>query len=120
MRRTKKSDATPGEGSPDPGTSSKRNTATRSGKKVQADKNLTPSGSKNRRRIEKKARIRETDEARALLENQLHGLYWWVFNAFRIRGFIRAKELDEMALAKSEEQALENSGLGDADTSPRS
>jgi hypothetical protein len=31
-----------------------------------------------------------------LLENQLHGLYWWVFNAFKMRGFIRAKALHEL------------------------
>jgi hypothetical protein len=40
--------------------------------------------------------IRETEEARALLENQLHSLYWWVFNAFKMRGFTRAKALDEL------------------------
>ena len=40
--------------------------------------------------------IRETDEARALLQNQLHNLYWWVFNACKMKGFIRAKTLDEL------------------------
>jgi hypothetical protein len=40
--------------------------------------------------------IRETDEARALLQDQLHSLYWWVFNACRIKGFLRAKQLDEL------------------------
>src|SRR5213075_1021395 len=38
--------------------------------------------------------IREAEEARALLEHQLHSLYWWVFNAFKMKGFIRAKALD--------------------------
>jgi hypothetical protein len=28
-----------------------------------------------------------------LLEDQLHSLYWWVFNACKMKGFIRAKEL---------------------------
>jgi hypothetical protein len=42
------------------------------------------------------SRIRETEDARALLQDQLHSLYWWIFNACRIRGFIRAKRLDEM------------------------
>src|SRR6266699_1095280 len=40
--------------------------------------------------------IREAEEARALLEDQLHSLYWWVFNAFKMKGFIRAKALDEL------------------------
>ena len=40
--------------------------------------------------------IRETEEARALLEDQLHSLYWWIFNAFKMKGFIRAKALDEL------------------------
>src|SRR5947199_10389056 len=39
--------------------------------------------------------IRETEEARALLENQLHSLYWWVFNACKMKGFIRAKGLHQ-------------------------
>src|SRR5204863_9639451 len=40
--------------------------------------------------------IREAEEARALLEDQLHSLYWWVFNAFKMKGFIRAKALDKL------------------------
>jgi hypothetical protein len=40
--------------------------------------------------------IREAEEARALLEDQLHSLYWWVFNASKMKGFIRAKALDEL------------------------
>ena len=42
------------------------------------------------------ASIRETEQARALLQDQLHSLYWWVFNACRIKGFLRAKQLDEL------------------------
>lgn len=60
------------------------------------------------------AHIREPAEARVLLEKQLHSLYWWVFNAFRIRGFVRAKELDEMASAERPEQTHKNSGLDKA------
>jgi hypothetical protein len=41
--------------------------------------------------------IRETEEARSLLENQLGSLYWWAFNAFKMKGFIQAKELHEAA-----------------------
>ena len=43
--------------------------------------------------------IRETEEARALLADQLNNLYWWVFNAFKMKGFIRAKALDELQRA---------------------
>ena len=42
------------------------------------------------------ASIREIEQARALLQDQLHRLYWWVFNACRIKGFLRAKQLDEI------------------------
>jgi hypothetical protein len=48
---------------------------------------------------EGKSEIRETQEARALLEDQLHSLYWWVFNASKMKGFIRAKALDELQRA---------------------
>ena len=41
--------------------------------------------------------IRETEEARALLENHLGSLYWWVFNACKMKGFIRAKALYDAA-----------------------
>jgi hypothetical protein len=43
------------------------------------------------------AGIRETEEARALLQDQLHNLYWWVFNACKMKGFIRAKGLHQAA-----------------------
>jgi hypothetical protein len=45
--------------------------------------------------------IRGAEEARALLEDQLHSLYWWVFNAFKMKGFIRAKALGELKRAKA-------------------
>jgi len=35
--------------------------------------------------------IRETQKARALLEEQLGSLYWWAFNAFKMRGFLMQK-----------------------------
>jgi hypothetical protein len=44
---------------------------------------------------EGKSGIRETEEARALLEDQLNSLYWWVFNACKMKGFIRAKGLHQ-------------------------
>jgi hypothetical protein len=45
--------------------------------------------------------IREVDEARSLLEKQLHSVYWWVFNACRIKGFLRAKALAEQTLPQT-------------------
>ncbi len=49
-----------------------------------------------RHRPKRSSGVRETGEARALLEDQLSSLYWWVFNAFKMKGFIRAKALDEL------------------------
>jgi hypothetical protein len=62
------------------------------------------SGNKDRRlaaakKSDRGSGIRETEEARALLEDQLNNLYWWVFNAFKMKGFIRAKGLDELQRA---------------------
>ena len=48
------------------------------------------------RKLRRASGIRETEEARALLEKQLHSLYWWVFNACKMRGFIRAKALEKL------------------------
>jgi hypothetical protein len=59
------------------------------------------------------ARIREPEEAQAVLEKQLHSLYWWVFNACRIKGFIRAKAVDEMTSDESEKQTKQDPELGD-------
>jgi hypothetical protein len=61
--------------------------------------------------------IRETEETRALLEDQLHSLYWWVFNAFKMKGFIRAKALDELqqGSANGEEPRIEQRDFAEAD-----
>jgi hypothetical protein len=48
------------------------------------------------KKSDQRSAIRETEEARALLEDQLHSLYWWVFNACKMKGFIRAKALGEL------------------------
>lgn len=48
------------------------------------------------------AGIREAQEARALLEEQLNGLYWWVFNAYKIKGFTGAKAADQVKARESE------------------
>ncbi len=64
--------------------------------------------------------IREAEEARALLEDQLHSLYWWVFNAFKMKGFIRAKALDELqrSAAAGDKSHSERGDFADADVSP--
>ena len=64
--------------------------------------------------------IRETKEARALLENQLSSLYWWVFNAFKMKGFIRAKGLDELQrpTAAGHESHAERRDFADDHVSP--
>jgi hypothetical protein len=71
-------------------------------KKTGAVSNKTP----HREKTGRASGIRETEEARALLEDQLHNLYWWIFNAFRIKGFIRAKGLDEVETANVEQAAI--------------
>lgn|GEM_PF-4979099 len=58
--------------------------------------------------------IRETEEAHALLQDQLHSLYWWVFNACRIKGFVRAKRLDQIA---TEEEQVDLAESTDRSTS---
>jgi hypothetical protein len=72
--------------------SAKPHSAKRSPKKVGAKKTRHRSG------------IREVEETRALLEKQLHSLYWWVFNACRIKGFIRAKALHAMRSEQDEKR----------------
>jgi hypothetical protein len=61
------------------------------------------------------SKIRESDEARTLLERQLHSLYWWVFNASKMKGFLRAKATDasqRVAQANSETQPLQDGSGG--------
>ena len=66
------------------------------------------------------AGIRETEEARALLQDQLHSLYWWVFNACKMKGFIRAKTLDELQRAEvaSNESQTDQRGFAEDHVSP--
>jgi hypothetical protein len=71
----------------------------RSGKRARGDAKRGSSGIKRRlrrnNRTDRSSGIRETEEARRLLESQLHSLYWWVFNASKMKGFIRARGLNE-------------------------
>jgi len=64
--------------------------------------------------------IRETEEARALLEEQLHRLYWWVFNACKMKGFIRAKgrmACNEPEVVSNESQ-IDQHGFAEDHVSP--
>jgi hypothetical protein len=51
----------------------------------------------------------------ALLEDQLHSLYWWVFNTFKMKGFIRSIGLDELQhpTAVGKESHTEQGDLAD-------
>src|SRR6059058_5238413 len=93
-----------------PPTSAKGRVAKRARKPAQKSKKFSEKGSG----------IRETEEARALLENQLHSLYWWVFNACKMKGFIRAKALDKLqrSVAAGEESHAERDDFADDDVSP--
>ena len=46
--------------------------------------------------------IRQAQETRTLLEQHLHNLYWWVFNAHKIRGFVQAKRSNQRVGEDSE------------------
>jgi hypothetical protein len=67
------------------------------------------------KRTNRSSSIRETEEARALLEDQLSSPYWWVFNGFKMNGFIRVKGLDELQhpTAAGDESHTEQGDLAD-------
>jgi len=108
-----------------PATQAKRPVGRRSAK---AERNPTKSASASlaakvkqsaAKKSDQGSGIREADEARALLEDQLHSLYWWVFNAFKMKGFIRAKALEELqrSTAADDESHSERGDFADADVS---
>jgi hypothetical protein len=80
-----------------PGMPAKRRSGKRSTKPARKNKESSNMiGSRAAKKSDGGSGIRETEEARALLTDQLNSLYWWVFNAFKMKGFIRAKALDEL------------------------
>ncbi len=104
MKRPAKAGFVDGQSGRRPSAPAKRRVGKRSAKPGRKNKKFPSSGNKDRRlaaaeKPDRGSGIRETEEARALLENQLNGLYWWVFNAFKMKGFIRAKALDELQRA---------------------
>jgi len=83
-----------------PGMPAKRRSGKRSTKPARKNKKSSNMpGSRAAKKSDGGSGIRETEEARALLTDQLNSLYWWVFNAFKMKGFIRAKALDELERA---------------------
>jgi hypothetical protein len=108
-----------------PATQVKRRVGKRSAKAVQNTRKSASVGAKVEQLAAKKSDqgsgIREVEEARALLENQLHSLYWWVFNACKMKGFIRAKALDELHRAggKGSETRAEQRDSAEAHISPK-
>ena len=110
-----------------PSVTAKRRVTKRAAKPRRKSKKHASSGNKDRRlaaakRSNRGSGIRETEEARALLKDQLNQLYWWVFNAFKMKGFIRAKALDELQHtgANGTEAHNEEHDFAEAPVSPQS
>lgn len=107
-----------------PATRAKRRVGKRSAKAAQRRRKSASGGAKVEQLVRKKSdlgsEIREAEEARALLEDQLHSLYWWVFNACKMKGFIRAKGLDELehSTAAGDESHTGRGDFADDDVSP--
>ena len=103
----------------------KQRVAKRSRKQSRTGNKSATSGNKIEQSAAKTPRlgsgIREAEEARALLEDQLGSLYWWVFNAFKMKGFIRAKALAELQRrsATGDETHIEQEDLADGHVSPK-
>jgi hypothetical protein len=123
MKRSAKANSVNVSSAATPGVPAEQRVAKRS-RKQSRTRPKGASGNKIERSAAKTPRlgsgIREPEEARALLENQLHSLYWWVFNACKMKGFIRAKALDELQRrsATGDETHVEQGDLADDDVSP--
>lgn len=100
MKRSAKADSVDRPTGATVGTQAKHSIGKPSAKSARKGKNFTSPGKEKQLHAVKKSRrasrIREKGEARVLLEKQLHSLYWWVFNAAKIKGFLRAKALGEL------------------------
>lgn len=105
MERSAKTNPAGVQSAANSGTRAKRRVAKHARKQARNGKRFASSENKAARPATKTPDqaygIRETEEARALLENQLSSLYWWVFNACKMKGFIRAKALDELQSASA-------------------
>jgi len=126
MKRSAKADSADVlQSGPSPGAPAKQRVAKRSRKQSRAGNKSATSGNKIARSSAKTrplgSGIREAEEARALLEDQLGSLYWWVFNAFKMKGFIRAKALDELQRRSvtGHEAHVEQEDLADGHVSPK-
>ncbi len=100
MTRSAKAGSAHVQSDADPGMPAKRRSGKRSIRPARKNKKSgNMIGSRAAKKSDGGSGIRETEEARALLADQLNNLYWWVFNAFKMKGFIRAKALDELQRA---------------------
>src|SRR6266702_4518399 len=105
-----------------PGMPAKQRSGKRSTKPARKNKKSSNMpGSRAAKKPDGGSGIREAEEARALLEDQLGSLYWWVFNAFKMKGFIRAKALDELhrRSVTGHEAHVEQEDLADGHVSPK-
>jgi hypothetical protein len=119
MKRSAKANSVNVSSAAKPGAPAKQRVAKRSRKQSRTRNKSATSGNKIEQSAAKRPRIgsgiREAEEARALLEDQLGSLYWWVFNAFKMKGFVRAKALDELQRrsATGDETHIEQRDLAD-------
>jgi hypothetical protein len=124
MTARTKADPTDLQSGGSPARRTKRPIGKRSAKAVQKPRKSASFDAKVKQLAAKKSDqgsgIREAEEARALLEDQLHSLYWWVFNAFKMKGFIGAKALDKLqrSAAAGDESHTERGDFADDDVSP--
>ena len=125
MKRPAKAGFVDGQSGRSPSAPAKRRVGKRPEKPARKSKKFASSGNKDRRlaaarKSDRGSGIRETEEARALLADQLNSLYWWVFNAFKMKGFIRAKALDELQRADANGSGTrpEQRDLAEAHASP--
>src|SRR5947207_15446309 len=83
-----------------PVTRAKRPVAKRSAKAVRSPGKSASLNDKVEQLAAKKSNqgsgIREAEVARPLLVDQLHSSYWWVFNIFKKKEFIRAKAMHNL------------------------
>jgi hypothetical protein len=121
MKRSEKADSSTLPSTTDVGTLSNSRRRKGPGKQIRKAKKFGTHTKKRTQHPKAPVRgsgIREAEEARALLEDQLHNLYWWVFNAFKMKGFIRAKALQELHSANDEGSSIEKDALSESDRSP--
>ena len=123
MTRSAKAGSVDAQSDVGPGMPAKRQSGKRSIRRARKNKKSgNMIGSRAAKKSDGGSGIRETEEARALLADQLNNLYWWIFNAFKMKGFIRAKALDELQRVDANGSGTrpEQRDLAEAHASPES